>query len=89
MDLPPPPPPPPWREDGERPGTEQVPGTHNIGGDFCRVYRRWPQHFAKGFPDLGPDNKPIMKAVHMPYARWMYVKGSWGSWGVWQVDLGM
>ena len=93
MALPPPPPPPPHVS--PRPGQDEggghpdpIPETHNFGGTRVAVLRRWDQQFARDFPEVDPDGKLVMKAVHMPYARWMFYKTTWtpGKWG-WGCDL--
>ena len=93
MTLPPPPPLPhnwPARQgqagEGERP--DPTPETHNFGGTKAAVHRRWDQQFARAYPEVGRDRKLVMKAVHMPHARWMFYKHPWGrgKWG-WGCDL--
>ena len=76
------PPPPPWAN--EAGGAEvQVQASHKFSSELCEVIRRWPQSFAKVYPEVDQHHAPINLAVHMPYARWMHVKWRNGTrkWG--------
>ena len=63
--------------------------SHNIDGTASVVCRRWPQTFAREFPERNQAGQDVMKAIHMPLARWMFTKNKYrprGNWG-WSCDL--
>ena len=70
------------------PPAAEVGETRNFDGTASAVCRRWAQTFAKEYPEQDANGQDVMKAIHMPFARWMYVKNKWmrGKWG-WGCDM--
>ena len=60
--------------------------TIKLWGRASAVLNRWPQEFAKAKPLVNDENKRVMMATHMPFARYMcirhddYPDGEW-AWG--------